>query len=271
MKVDFLPAALRYAEMGWPVFPLGANSKLPAIKGGHGVKDATTDHGQIRDWAKSFPYANIGLACGKPSGFFVIDIDPRNGGERSIATLIAKGLSFPPCPTARTGGGGTHLFFRLDPRITNSKNRLGPGIDVKSTGGYVVGAPSRVLQQDGIEGRYEWVRNGHLMAPPSWLIQKLLPPPPRPMPQSSAVAATGDVRSLLRFIETAPEGERNKRLYWSACRVGEMIRANKVSKDGAERLLLASAAAVGLQGPEAVRTIASGLDGNAALLGRVQR
>src|SRR5690606_11868268 len=79
MRVDFLSVALRYAERGWHVFPLGANSKLPAIKGGHGVKDATTDECQIREWAKSVPHANVGLACGKPSGLFVVDIDPRNG------------------------------------------------------------------------------------------------------------------------------------------------------------------------------------------------
>lgn len=271
MRVDFLSAALCYAGMGWPVFPLGANSKMPAIKGGHGVKDASTDEAQIRDWAKSFPYANIGLACGKPSGFFVIDVDPRNGGDSSISALTAKGFSFPPCPAARTGGGGTHLFFRLDPRIGNSKNKLGAGIDVKSTGGYVVAAPSRVPAKDGGDGCYQWVRKGNLMAPPAWLIGKLLPPPPRPMRQSTGVAPTGDVQGLLRFIETSPQGERNERLYWSACRAGEMVRANKVSKDGARRLLIASATAVGLPAPEAAKTVESGLDGNAALLGRAQR
>ena len=47
-----LAAALEYARMGWPVFPL--NGKIP-FKGSHGVKDATTDLDQIRKWWRQHP------------------------------------------------------------------------------------------------------------------------------------------------------------------------------------------------------------------------
>lgn len=270
MRVDFLSVALRYAERGWHVFPLGANSKLPAIKGGHGVKDATTDESQIREWAKSVPHANVGLACGKPSGLFVVDIDPRNGGERSIAELAAKGFAFPPVPIARTGGGGKHLFFRFDPRIANSKNRLGRGVDVKSTGGYVVAPPSRVRQADGSVGKYEWIRAGQLMAPPAWLLEKLAPPtpPPRFSSSNSSIPSAGRIRDLLIAIENAPQGERNNTLYRIARCFGGLVYEHKMARERAESLLMASAVAAGLPSNEAIRTIRSGFDGRAAVARR---
>src|SRR5690348_11983979 len=63
----FLEHALRYAEMGWPVFPLRPGGKEPLIPkrdGGNGVKDATTEASQIVTWWGRWPTANIGLACG---------------------------------------------------------------------------------------------------------------------------------------------------------------------------------------------------------------
>jgi bifunctional DNA primase/polymerase-like protein len=38
---------------------------------------------------------------------------------------------------------GRHLYFAYDARVTTSKaNALGPGIDVKTDGGYIVAPPS---------------------------------------------------------------------------------------------------------------------------------
>ena len=46
-----LEAALQYAARGWLVFPLTPNAKTPlASLVPHGVKDATKDAAQIRDW-----------------------------------------------------------------------------------------------------------------------------------------------------------------------------------------------------------------------------
>jgi len=70
-------AALQLAASGWPIFPL--NGKIPAIAGGRGVLDATTDPGQITEWWTRLPTANIG--AGVPDGLLVIDVDPRNGGD----------------------------------------------------------------------------------------------------------------------------------------------------------------------------------------------
>jgi hypothetical protein len=57
---DFLDAALYYASLGWPVFPIAPRSKRPLIsvdKGGRGLHDATTDLALIRQWWTDFPTA----------------------------------------------------------------------------------------------------------------------------------------------------------------------------------------------------------------------
>jgi hypothetical protein len=53
--IEFTREALRYASFGWRVFPLVTGSKLPAIKGGHGVKDASAYPADIRPWGRLYP------------------------------------------------------------------------------------------------------------------------------------------------------------------------------------------------------------------------
>ena len=62
--IDFSKEALRYAGIGWCVFPLGQGSKMSAIKGGHGAKDASLRPDNIRAWGRRYARANIGVACG---------------------------------------------------------------------------------------------------------------------------------------------------------------------------------------------------------------
>lgn len=54
----------------------------------HGIKDATTDANQIRLWWKQWPHSNIAIATGFSSGLFVLDVDPRHGGDRSLKKLL---------------------------------------------------------------------------------------------------------------------------------------------------------------------------------------
>ena len=63
----------------------------------------------------------------------------------------------------------------------------------------------------------------------------------------------------MRVVREAPVGERNARLYWGACRLGERIAAGTLSEFEARRELRAAADAVGLSEGEAMRTIRSGL------------
>jgi hypothetical protein len=266
--VDFAAGALPYAEqLGWKVLLLGPGSKLPHIskgRGGRGVHDASSDAAQIRAWGKLCPHGNIGLACGAVSGVLAVDVDPRNGGDKSLAVLAANGRVLPPCPRQRTGNHGWHYLFKADPRIGCSKGRLGPGIEIKSTGGYILVAPSWTAKSDGGPGGpYTWeVSPFDMPAPrmPIWLQTMLLPPPP-PATAIAKNARGGDIEPLVRFVASSSKGERNKRLYWAACRARELVERRAFSGTLAIRRLTEAAAVAGLMGYEVIGTIKSGLEG----------
>ena len=161
-----LRAALAYAGRGVPVFPCERGAKRPLTRNGH--CDATTDRRAIERWWRRQPAANIGLPTGEKSGIVVLDVDVDDGGLESLAKLEREGAPLPKTARARTGGGGFHLFFRY-PRgteIRNTAGLLGPGLDVRGEGGYVVVPPSRT------QGPYEWVDRSPL-AEASWLIDRL--------------------------------------------------------------------------------------------------
>lgn len=153
----------------------------------NGVKDATNDLHQVRQWWQSWPDANVGIACG-PSKLVVLDIDPRHGGDEALRDLV-YGRDWPDTPTAITGGGGQHYYFRAPEGtpIRNSSGVLGPGIDVRGDGGYVVAPPS-----SHASGRtYEWeagLAPGEVKAAslPQWVIDLLTSNPTRRQHESTA-------------------------------------------------------------------------------------
>jgi hypothetical protein len=263
MKGSFVAGALPYVDLGWKVLLLAPGSKLPFFskeKGGNGVHDATSDPVQIRTWGRLCRAGNIGIACGEASGIVVIDIDPRNGGDASIRALATKGHPFPQAPRQRTGNGGFHLIYQHQPGIGGSKGKLGRGIDVKSTGGYIVAAPSWTRpSSDGPGGEYRWEVSPFDVPPPRmplWMAT-MLNPPPRPAPACVPDLCGGDIEPLARFVASATKGERNNRLYWAACRAADMSARGLVSAHSAGRQLVAAAAAAGYAGAEVVRTIDS--------------
>jgi hypothetical protein len=264
MKIDFVAGALPYAQqLRWKVVLLGAGWKLPFFSkenGGNGVHDATSDPDQLRKWGSGCPNGNIGIACGPASGIVVLDVDPRNGGDVSIRALAASGHHFPKAPRARTGNGGWHLLYSHEPGIGGSKGKLGPGIDVKSTGGYILVAPSWTRRsEDGPGGPYVWEVSpfdSPVPRMPAWL-KAMLCPPPRPMSAYLPDVNGGDIEPLARFVASSTKGERNVRLHWAACRAGEMVARHQVCARSAGSRLVTAAAAAGYVGVEVARTIDS--------------
>lgn len=179
-----LEAALAYAHRGWRVFPIyeilpdgscscGANCDSPGKhpRTSNGFKAASTEEAVIRTWwQKHWPTANIGIATG--NGLFVIDVDPHRGGDDSIRDLPA----LPDTPRVSTGGGGFHAYLEGSGR--NTSGLLGPGIDTRGDGGYVVAPPS-----NHISGRnYAWDVDYHIedipiAKVPDWVVAKLQPQP----------------------------------------------------------------------------------------------
>lgn len=173
----FSKATSWYASQGWKILPcygiVGGRctcsqthaepkdvGKHPAISGWH--TEASSDVNVIQRWWERDSEANIGVFC-RPSGFFVIDIDPRSGGHDSFEEFekLVEG-NLPPTVEALTGeytlGGktmrGRHIFYRCDASedlVGNLKSAGIKGIDIKHNG-YVLIAPSRHFSGQN----YEW-------------------------------------------------------------------------------------------------------------------
>lgn len=107
----------------------------------NGLDSATVNEDHIQAYWKQRPYANIGIATGGISGFDVIDIDPRHGGDDTWAALERKHGGFPETVEALTGGGGRHILVAYGGDVY-SRADVFDGVDVKSDGGYIVAPPS---------------------------------------------------------------------------------------------------------------------------------
>src|ERR1700722_17357055 len=179
-----LRSALDAVLRGWHVFPCAVGGKRPAPRG-NWQELATASADQVRDWWARAPY-NIGIACG-PSGLVVIDLDlprdnagdddpddggalfPLSGADRLSRLAREHGERYPGGTyVVDTPSGGCHLYFSAsgEAQVRNSAGGVGPHIDVRADGGYVVGAGSR------IGGRRYAARGQRAPAPlPPWLAQ----------------------------------------------------------------------------------------------------
>jgi hypothetical protein len=120
-----------------PVLP--CIGKRPLIS--NGVHGASRDLSVIDGWLKRWPGCNIALATGS---VVVIDLDG-DQGEQSFVDLQTDVEPLPATLEVRTGNG-RHLYFLSGQPIGNSVGKLGPGIDVRGHGGYVIAPPS--IHQD---------------------------------------------------------------------------------------------------------------------------
>ena len=165
---------LAYVERGWRVLPLwkpspagctcprGVDCERPGKhpRTRNGVHDATTDRARILRWR--WEGANVGIATGAESGLVVLDIDPRSGGDETIARLQDRLGVLPESPAVITGGGGRHLYFAFPAGADIGCPMLGPGLDVRGQGGYVVAPPS--IHPSG--RCYQWQRPPDAGLPP---------------------------------------------------------------------------------------------------------
>lgn len=205
MSGGTLEAALAFAARNWRVFP--CRGKLPAISkdaGGNGCLDATCDPATITGWWSSDPRYNIGIATGKASGFFAVDLDQKHDGRQALAELEEEFGYLPETVEQITPTGGRHVLFRYPDgiEIRNSASRIRPGIDVRGTGGYILAAPS--IHPNG--SAYRWHHDLHpdlipIAAAPAWLLDLAKVSEPEPV-------AVGDrpVGRLSRYAEAALDG-----------------------------------------------------------------
>lgn len=197
---------MAYAKLGWCVLPVHtiidgkcscgkpdcpSAGKHPATV--NGVKDATADKDQLKRWFGNGHLYNIGIAAGAGSKLAILDIDPKHGGDETI-----KQYTVPRTLEVITGSGGRHHYF-ADPEgsMRNSSGKLGDGLDVRGTGGYVVAPPS--LHVSGHE--YRWAvdpRAMQLAQVPAWM-------------KKQEYSNTG-IQECKTDEDPIPEGQRNDKL-----------------------------------------------------------
>jgi Bifunctional DNA primase/polymerase, N-terminal len=278
--------AVEAARRGWAVFPCRPGDKRPAVPDWE--HRACSDPERVgRHWPSG--RHNIGIACG-PSGLVVVDLDthsplpddwrlPGVHDGRDVLALLAEwaGQPWPVTYTVKTPTGGLHLYYTAPdgPEIRNSAGKIGPLIDVRAGGGYVLAAGS-VLDERAYPGNpgcreligdgkaYELADDSDPEPLPAWLAALAADTELAARPCSPGrVRATSGTRlqGLVSTVRSGREGDRNGPLYWAARRAAEMIAAGEVDRGTAEEALVAAAVEAGLRGGEreARRTFASAM------------
>ncbi|MFD4377696.1 bifunctional DNA primase/polymerase [Streptomyces sp. NPDC058527] len=259
-----------------------------------------SDPRQVWDWwSGRFKRAHVGILTGRGGadvrGLLVVDLDVRKEGsdlppEYAYASsgvdvlermATEAGEAWPDTYTVLTPSGGVHLYFRQPedgPLIGCATGagptapHLGPLIDVRGVGGLVIAAGSFSAAQ-GIPYRRTSAANVAPQPLPGWLLERLRPAaaPAAPAPRPAAVRALSTASRADRYaaaalngaaddVADAPEGERNRRLFAAARRLGELHDTSPavLEESAVREQLLAAALRSGQSEREALRTIRSG-------------
>ena len=248
---------------GLRVFPV--RGKQPDIP--HGVNAASNDLALIPFWWPDGTARGIALATGGPGGVWVLDVDGPGAIQALLDLQAVQVERIPPTVTSRTARGW-HAFFAMpaDREVRNSASKVGAGIDVRGTGGYVVLPPSP--HPSG--ARYAWAPS---LAPweiglgqaPIWLVDLVVPgvrlnfmPPPRPaMPILRGRYVQAAVAAEVAAVASAAEGSRNNALNRAAYAVARFAESGEADAFELARELAWAASYAGLSTAEIRRTIES--------------
>jgi hypothetical protein len=127
-------------------------------------------------WSGDRARYGVGILTGSASGnIFVLDVDvgPGKDGDDSLRALQMTHGDLPETAEVRTGGGGLHLYFRAPPGVAvvrNSASKLGPGLDIRGEGGFVVAPPS--MHASGQPYVWSWTNTlaEGIADAPAWLL-----------------------------------------------------------------------------------------------------
>ena len=147
------------AQAARPVFmfPIAAGSKAPALSGDW-RDHASADPAQHDAWIAE----GYGLAIDtEASGLTVVDLDGGAIGEATWAKLQETYGAAPDTYTVRTPRGGLHLYFLGQAPSTVQK--LGPKVDTRGLGGYVV------CEGSTADGSYEVTDDRPIAPLPQWV------------------------------------------------------------------------------------------------------
>lgn len=197
--------AVALARRGFHVFPIEQGKKFPPL-----IKNfperATRSESTIADWWAMWPEANIGISTsrfGESDALLVVDVDTKESANGNVSLLqleMQDGLTLPDTATQYTPHG-KHFIYRYPTTVKQGVSVLGPGLDIRSQGGYIVAHESEV---DGKRYRMNGVEQPALA--PEWVVTrcgavKTPQETGRPAPTQSE---TAKIRAEAYLSENAP-------------------------------------------------------------------
>lgn len=231
---DLYRAAQALIRQGQPVFPCRSTgetlrdgtlrkAKTPVMVR-NGLKDATLDREQVKQWLKR----RSDVALGIPTGIVwdVLDVDTKGSvdGRIHLPRLIRLGLLDGCQFVVKTPSGGWHLYFGAAHGLTNKAAGPGLGLDVRAAGGYVLAPPSWIDDGEESVGEYKFIDNttGATTDPLLWdLIVRSLTPineTTRKPIELLGYERQSSIASLRGWLSERESGERNNALHWATCR-----------------------------------------------------
>lgn len=250
---------LELAARGWFMFPVRPGDKRPVIRGWE--QRASTDRDQLARFYLAHPDCNAGIACG-PSNLYVIDADtpkaPEDpaGGSEVLAELAADHGGLPDTWTVASPSGGRHHYYRrpAGSGLGNTAGVLGPLIDTRGSGGYVLApgswlapVPARPGRVGSPDGSYELLDDTAPAELPGWIPQAIAQRwSTADTAAAEPVCAGGQWsrryvervvgQELLRVLSAGP-GQHNHAVFTAARALGQLAAAGALDPGEAEALL----------------------------------
>jgi len=215
--------ALAFGRAGIPVFPCVTGGKRPLTLAG--FHDASRDIDQVRAWWARWPGANIGMPTGSESGIDVVDVDVKDTetGFAAFERARAAGVVDGELARVSTPSGGMHVYFRAIPaRPQRCWQAAAALVDFRGNGGYVILPPSTLTTVNGrISYRVYSLSTADSKPVDAVALRNFIDPRPPHSASKSAVSTSPEPTRLALWVSKLHEGERNKGLFWAACRLTE--------------------------------------------------
>lgn len=202
---------IKLRNKGLSVFPVSNETKEPLIKWKR-LQDELPTYEEITEWFTPNG-RSVGVAMGRVSGMFLLDLDFSRHPEASSWYHDNK-QRLPRTWSETTKSNGLHIYFAwrpaLDQKKTNTTGGFGDspfpqGVDTKGQGGF-----SKITPSEG----YQWIVSpdqSPLADPPQWLID-LLPAKNdkwNKLPNGQSATFKNPASWLTEAFEELKEGNRN--------------------------------------------------------------
>jgi len=233
-----IDSALVLAQQGFHVFPCIANAKLPLLKA-YPVM-ASRDSVTIEKWGRKYPGCNFGISTsrfGDDDALVVVDVDTKNGknGNEAILALELAGFDLPLTLENATPTGGRHLVYTVPAAVKQGVDVLGPGLDIRSQGGYVI-SPGSVVPA----GEYFTDRPCAPVPAPAWLVERCGTPRARSTARTlpPGISPERAHKRAIDYLKTAPEAIQGAAGDHTTFTVAARLKDLGVTQDAAVDLLL---------------------------------